>query len=207
MLFNNLRDRFFQLSLLTFVMGFGVSHPANALDFNLTWTGTDAFGAGTSSLTGTFSGVDLDSDGVLEGGNLSGGNEVTAFDITFSNTNEGTLATYNLSQLLSFNPSFNFNYDIASGNVLQSGNANSSTGFAIGDGDLGYLLDTTAGSGISFTDFNNFTANDQFGTLSATAVPFEFSPMLSLGILGAAFAIRKRYRQEQVKTKAMSQIE
>ncbi|NET69659.1 MAG: hypothetical protein F6K62_00950 [Sphaerospermopsis sp. SIO1G2] len=206
MLLHNLQNRFLQVSLLTIVMGWGVSEPANALDFSLSWNGDGILGGGISSLTGTFSGVDSDSDGILEGGNLFGSNELTAFDITFNNSNEGTLATYNLSELLSFSPDFNFNYNIASGQVLQSGNANSATGFSIGNGVTGYLLDTSAGSGISFADNIDFSSSDLGGTLNATttAVPFEFSQTLSLVILGGAFAMRKSLQRRKIKAVSKS---
>ena len=197
MLLHNLQTRFLQVSLLTIFMGWGVSAPAKALDFSLSWTGTDVFG-GTSSLTGTFSGADNDSDGILRTNNSLGNNELTAFEVTFNNSSQGTLVTYNLSNLLSFSPNFNFNYDIANGEVLQSGNASSATGFSIGiNGE--YLLDTTAGSGITFTNFNNFLLNASGGTLNATPVPFEFSQTLSLVILGGVFAMRKSLQRRKIK--------
>ncbi|MEA5618815.1 hypothetical protein VB711_13340 [Cronbergia sp. UHCC 0137] len=187
-----LNHRLLGVSLLTFVLGFGVSRPASALDFTLNWTGTDAFGNGISSLTGTFTGTDLNSDGIIRGGTLFGANEVTAFNVSFTNANPGSvsLISYNLGQLQSFSPAFNFNYDITSSTVLQSGNAGDNNGFAIGD-NSGYLLDTTLGSGITFTDFANSAADDAGGTLTATPVPFEFSPTLGLLALGGWFGRKK----------------
>jgi len=190
-----LNHRLLGVSLLTFALGFGLSRPASALDFTLNWTGTDAFGNGVSSLAGTFTGTDLDTDGIIEGGSLFGTNEVTAFDISFSNG--GSLVSYNLVQLQGFSSAFNFNYDIASSTVLQSGNAGDSNGFSIGSGS-GYLLDTTLGSGITFTDYVNSAADDAGGTLTATPVPFELDATAGILTLGAIWGVNQ-WRKNRLK--------
>ena len=121
------------------------------------------------------------------------------------------LSTYTFSQFLtpffSFfvrnpgSPNFNFIYDTNSGKVLQSGNPLSSTGFSIGS-DSGYLLESTSGNGINFTDAINFNNDSGLtGSLNATPVPFESSPVAPLTvlpILGLMGFYRQRQRRKMV---------
>jgi hypothetical protein len=170
---------------------------AQALTYQFTWTGNDSYSA-----TGDFSFNNVNNDDFAR----SIDNEFTTFNITFRDNSSNPLATYNLNQMQIFNPAFNFNYDIVNDLVLQSGNSNTLTGFSVGDGDFGFLLNTSAGSEISFGN-NDFSISDFGGTLTATSVPFEFSQALSLGILGAAFAIQKGRKRLQVTKKVLPQLE
>jgi len=180
--------RLFQVSLFAIAMTFGTVSSAHALTFTLNWTGNSG-----ASLTGTFTGTDVDGDDVINGRGTN--NEVTAFDITFRDSTNAELASYNLTQLLGFTPDFNFNYSLVSPvGVLQSGNALSTTGFSIGNG---YLLETTE-SGIEFGDYVNFSANDSGGTLTATPVPFELDATAGILTLGSIWGVNQ-WRKNRLK--------
>jgi hypothetical protein len=177
----------FAIGTITFFGCLQGALSAQAITFEFNWTGDSGYSA-----TGNFNFNDANSDGFARS------NEFTAFNITFRDDVSNSLATYDLNQLQLFTPAFNFNYDIVNNLVLQSGNSDAIDGFSIGDsvgvpGFPGYLLNTSAGSGITFGN-SDFSSSDFGGTFAATPVPFEVSPTSSLGIfiLGAAFAIQKR---------------
>ena len=189
--------RLFQVSLFAITMSFGTVSSAQAIiTFTLNWTGDSG-----SSLTGTFTGTDDNSDGFIKGGNLnSTANEVTAFDVTFRDSLNNILATYTLDdpdpnlRLIDSIPDFNFYYQLSPTpvGVLQSGNALSTTGFSIGS-DSGYLLDTTEGA-IDFTDNVTFN-NDGGGTLTASPVPWETDVLPLIGatiFFGGGMWIKRR---------------
>jgi hypothetical protein len=152
---------------------------AQALTFQLNWTGDGGYSA-----TGDFNFNDANNDGIARS------NEFATFNITFSDNLSNTLATYNLNQLQLFTPAFNFNYDIVNNIVLQSGNSSDLDGFSIGDGDIGYLLNSNGIDGISFGN-SDLSISDFGGTVTATPIPFDFSPGVSFGILVTALAIQK----------------
>ena len=183
-----------QFSLFTMVMTFGLVPSAYAISFNLSWTGNSG-----TKLTGTFEGTDSNNNGLITGGTLNGSNEVTAFNVTFTDSANNAPVTYNLSDLNSptSSPNFNFIYDTNSKKVLQSGDPLSSTGFSIGS-DSGYLLESTSSNGINFTDAINFTYNDIgiTGSLNATPVPSESSPVAPLTVL-PILGLMGFYRQRQ----------
>jgi hypothetical protein len=190
MTLSNSISRLFQASLFTMMLSFGFTPMAHALTNSFSWTGTNG-----NSLTGTFTGIDNDSDGFIRGGNLFGSNEVSAFTVTFLDSGANVLITYNLSELLTFSPSFNFNYQLSPATILQSGNSFDNNGFSIGS-DSGYLLDTTSGT-IGLTDSVDFVNNDSGGTLEVTPIPFEFNPAIGLVLVGSAVALKRLYKKHK----------
>jgi hypothetical protein len=189
--------RLLQVFLFTIAMSLGSVSAAHAIIVNFNWTDSD----NGVTATGTFEGFDNNTnDGFIRGGNLNGNsNEITTFDITFRNSANTLLANYNITDLLSFNPDFNFNYEISTNQILQSGNSFENTGFSIGSSDLGgYLLDTTSGV-IDFTDYNNNTINVSGGTVTATPVPFESNSGLGFVSIGSLWMLnqwrKKRFQK------------
>jgi hypothetical protein len=194
----SLRD-LFKVSLLTIAMSFGTVSSAHAISFTLNWTGTNGI-----SLTGTFTGTDNPDpvtglgDGVIRGGNLNGSNELSDFTITFRDSTNGNLATYDLNTQLISNSSFNFNYQLSPppAGILQAGNATDPNGFSIGISN-GYILDTTSGV-VNFTD-NNFVYFDSGNAaLTATPVPFEFEGSAGILTLGAIWGANQ-WRKNRLK--------
>jgi hypothetical protein len=184
--------RLFKIPLFTLSMSLLGTSSAQAINFySLQWTGLSNF-----SMTGLISGTDLDGNGILQTSNLSSNNEFLSFDVTFKDDLSATLATYNLSALQGFSPTFNFNLQCAdilcttTVSVLQSGNAQTATGFSIGS-NSDYVLDTTSGSGIKLSDFTFNTFGDSGGTLTATAVPFEFDASAGILTLGAIWGVNQ----------------
>ncbi|MBS9388510.1 MAG: hypothetical protein HEQ33_06255 [Dolichospermum sp. WA123] len=180
-----------QFSLFTMVMTFGLVPSAYAISFNLSWTGNSG-----TKLTGTFEGT-ANNDGLI--GTVNGINSITAFNVTFTDYGNNPPVTYNLSDLNSptSSPNFNFIYDTNSGKVLQFGDPLTSTGFSIGL-DSGYLLESTSTNGITFTDLTGQFNNDSgvTGSLNATPVPFESSPVAPLTVL-PILGLMGFYRQRQ----------
>ena len=172
-------------------MTFGLVPSAYAISFNLSWTGNSG-----TKLTGTFEGT-ANNDGLI--GTVNGINSITAFNVTFTDSANNAPVTYNLSDLNSptSSPNFNFIYDTNSKKILQSGDPLTSTGFSIGS-DSGYLLESTSSNGINFTDNISFTYNDIgiTGSLNATPVPFESSPVAPLTVL-PILGLMGFYRQRQ----------
>ena len=170
--------------------------PANGA--TISWEGTQGY-----SMTGDFDFNNLNGDDFAR----TADSEITQFNVTFSDTSNNTLITYDLATLDTFFPEFNFNYQISTGQVLQSGDAGDPNGFRIGDNNAGVILDTTQGSGISFVD-NEFGSTPGFGfggtleaTDEATAVPFEAEGTIGLVFLGSFLW----YRNRKKRKKALSQ--
>ncbi len=177
---------------------------AQALTYQFNWTGENGYSA-----TGDFSFNDLDNDGIARANNSNNFNEFTVFNITFREllTNSlATLATYDLNQLQSLNPTFNFNYDFVNNVVLQTGNFSDADGFSISDGHNGFFLTRNGKDRISFGETDE-TVFDFSGIVTATPIPFEFSPTLSLSILSAVFAIQKGRKRLQFTRKVLPPLE
>ncbi|MBS9383588.1 MAG: hypothetical protein HEQ24_04905 [Dolichospermum sp. BR01] len=179
----------FAISTITFLGCLQGTLSARAITFN--WLGDDSYSA-----TGDFTFNDANNDGFARPG------EFTTLNITFKDSSSATLASYNLDYLQTTTPAFNFNYNIASNSVFQSGDPNASDGFSIGDTTTGYYFSSSPG-GITFSNSDN-SITDFGGTV--TAVPFESSPF-TLGFLVVPFAIRKIFNRLQVKAKTISQAE
>ena len=180
---------------------------ASTITAEINWTADTpgTFSGGTVSLSGIFSANNSDEDDFIRT------DEVTAFNVTFNDSAVGDLATYNLSDLVGFTPDFNFNYEISSNTVLQSGDSNTTTGFSIGSNSE-YLLDTTSGT-INFTDsISGFgSSNASGGTVTATPVPFDVSSGLGIfalgGMLGLRYLHKRSKKQNQATTSTLSNPE
>jgi hypothetical protein len=182
-----------------------VTPSAQAISFtgNLSWQGT---GNGTT-LTGTFSGNDLDSDGFIRG-TATGTNELSLFTVTFTDPSVPASATYNLADLLGFgnynvSTGFLFNYNIASGIISQNAApTDESDGLSIGDFNNGYVLESSlsaAPNNLSLVDSTvNASGGDSGGTLTATPVPFEFEGSAGILTIGAIWGINK-WRKNRIK--------
>lgn len=179
----------FTIGIITFLACLQGSLSAQAITFN--WRGDDGYSA---MVDFTFN--DVNNDGFARTG------EFITFNITLENPSKATLASYDLNYLQTTTPAFNFNYNIASNLVLQSGDSNASDGFSIGDNTTGYYFSSSP-SGITFSNSDN-SITDFGGTV--TAVPFESSPF-TLAFLVVPFAIRKILNWRQVKAKTISQAE
>jgi hypothetical protein len=116
----------FAISTITFLGCLQGTLSAQAITFN--WLGDDSYSA-----TGDFTFNDANNDGFARPG------EFTTLNITFKDSSSATLASYNLDYLQTTTPAFNFNYNIASNLVLQSGDPNASDGFSIGDSFRGMM--------------------------------------------------------------------
>jgi hypothetical protein len=173
---------------------------ASAISLNLNWTGTGDI-SGTYSLTGSFTGAKANADDFLR---FSDG-EISDFTITFRQDPATPLMTYFFSQI-STDPLFNFNYQISTNTILQTGGLTSPTGFSIGISSTGgYSLDSGTGSGLFFND-NTIGGLDfaRGGTLlatPATAVPFEFDASAGILTMGGAFALRRWYKKRKESSK------
>jgi hypothetical protein len=179
----------FTIGIITFLACLQGTLSAQAITFN--WLGD-----GSYSATGDFSFNDANNDGFARK------DEFTTFNITFKDSSSTTLASYDLNYLQTTTPAFNFNYNIASNLVLQSGNSYTPDGFSIGDNTTGYYFSSSP-SEITFS--NSDSSITSFGG-TVTAVPFESSPF-TLGFLVVPFAIRKILNWRQVKAKTISQTE
>jgi hypothetical protein len=180
---------------------------SEAAIFSLSWVGSGGY-----KLTGYFeysgdSSSPNAADGVIRSGNNSGtnGNELTGMSVAFLDPTDTVLATYNLSQLLA-DTTFNFNFDIATQTVLQTGARNSDTGFYIGifgNNSTDYSLSSTdASGGLSFTsgDFLNGPSDTNLtGTLTTQPIPFDFNPATGVVALGTLFATRKVWQKFRAK--------
>ncbi|MDR9402818.1 MAG: hypothetical protein RI580_05200 [Halothece sp. Uz-M2-17] len=178
---------------------------ASTITAEINWTSnTTTLNGGTVSLSGVFSANNSDEDDFIRT------NEITAFNVTFNDSAVGDLATYNLSDLVGFTPDFNFNYEISSNTLLQSGDSNTTTGFSIGSNSE-YLLDTTSGT-INFTDSANFGfSSASGGTVTATPVPFDVSSGLGVvalgGMLGLRYLHKRSKKHNQATTSTLSNPE
>jgi hypothetical protein len=194
----------FAIGTITFLSCLQRTLSAQALTYKFNWTGENGYSA-----TVDFDFNDLDNDAIVRANNSNNFNEFTLFNITFRDLVSNslvTLATYDLNQLQSFNPNFNFNYDFVNNVVLQTGNFSDADGFFIGDGDNGFFLTSNGNDRITFGDTDE-TVFDVGGIVTATPIPFEFSPTLSLGIFSAVFAIQKGRKRLQFTKKALAQLE
>ncbi|MEO3706364.1 hypothetical protein [Trichormus azollae] len=127
----------FAIGTITFLSCLQRTLSAQALTYKFNWTGENGYSA-----TVDFDFNDLDNDAIVRANNSNNFNEFTVFNITFRELVRNslvTLATYDLNQLQSFNPNFNFNYDFVNNVVLQTGNFSDADGFSIGDGDNGFF--------------------------------------------------------------------
>ena len=171
------------LSSTTYLAG---TTSASAFSLNIIWSGTGDV-SGTYSLTGSFTGNNTVVDDFIRSSDI----EISDFVINFRQDPSTPLASYNFAQI-STDPSFNFNYQISTNTILQTGFPGVPTGFSIGNSVNGYSLDSGNGSKLSFNDFT--TAGDKSasgGVLTATPVPFEFETGTGLLILGAWFGRKK----------------
>jgi hypothetical protein len=159
---------------------------SKAIAVTFSWTG-----GGGYSATGNFTYNDANSDNFARTG------EFTSFNITFTDSGNAVLKTYDINQLQLFTSAFNFNYDIINNHILATGNYNTANGFSIGDSQNdglggGYWLYTDF-TGLNDIAFDNGSSGplDSGGTFNTQAVPFEFSPTLGFLILGGWFGGRK----------------
>jgi hypothetical protein len=210
MLTSKLARSFFPLSLLAYLIGLAITPSAQSISItgNLSWTGL-----GSTTVTGAFTGSDLNSDGYITGSVVPSANELSAFTVSFTDpSNSGSAQTYTLSQLLSFSnynisSGFLFNYNIATHAVSQTGLPTDLTNglsigdpLAIGDPNSGYLLESTGNTSpnnLSLTDNINFNG-DSGGTVTATPVPFEFDATAGILTLGAIWGVNQ-WRKNRVK--------
>jgi hypothetical protein len=202
---SKLVHKLFPLSVFAYFISLVVTPSAQAISFtgNLSWQGT---GNGTT-LTGTFSGNDLDSDGFIRG-TATGTNELSLFTVTFTDPSVPASATYNLADLLGFgnynvSTGFLFNYNIASGIISQNAApTDESDGLSIGDFNNGYVLESSlsaAPNNLSLVDSTvNASGGDSGGTLTATPVPFEFEGSAGILTIGAIWGINK-WRKNRIK--------
>jgi hypothetical protein len=202
---SKLVHKLFPLSVFAYFISLVVTPSAQAISFtgNLSWQGT---GNGTT-LTGTFSGNDLDSDGFIRG-TATGTNELSFFTVTFTDPSVPASATYNLADLLGFgnynvSTGFLFNYNIASGIISQNAApTDESDGLSIGDFNNGYVLESSlsaAPNNLSLVDSTvNASGGDSGGTLTATPVPFEFEGSAGILTIGAIWGINK-WRKNRIK--------
>jgi hypothetical protein len=201
---SKLVHKLFPLSVFAYFISLVVTPSAQAISFtgNLSWQGT---GNGTT-LTGTFSGNDLDSDGFIRG-TATGTNELSLFTVTFTDPSVPASATYNLADLLGFgnynvSTGFLFNYNIASGIISQNAApTDESDGLSIGDFNNGYVLESSlsaAPNNLSLVDSTvNASGGDSGGTLTATPVPFEFEGSAGILTIGAIWGIK--WRKNRIK--------
>ncbi len=184
------------LSFITYLAG---TASASAISLNLNWTGTgDTDPTDIYSLTGSFEGNDNNADGFIRDGFIRSG-EITGFNINFFK-NSTILASYNFSTISS-DGQFNFNYEIATNTILQTGDLASLTGFSIGDSSTGgYSLDTGITSPVilSFNDNTGGLNSANGGTLTAMPVPFEFEGSAGILTIGAIWGINK-WRKNRIK--------
>ena len=202
---SKLVHKLFPLTVFAYFISLVVTPSAQAISFtgNLSWQGT---GNGTT-LTGTFTGNDLDNDNFIRG-TATGTNELSFFSVTFTDPSVSASATYNLEYLLglgNYNGStgFLFNYNTVSGIVSQNAAPTDvSDGLSIGNGSTGYLLESSTSSApnnLSLVDATvNATGGDSGGTLIATPVPFEFEGSAGILTIGAIWGINK-WRKNRIK--------
>ena len=176
------------LSFTTYLAG---TASASAISLTLNWTGTGDV-SGTYSLTGSFTGNNTVVDDFIR----SSDGEITDFVINFRRDPSTPLASYNFTQI-STDPSFNFNYQISTNTVLQTGNPLDSTGFSIGNSVDGYSLDSGTGTSLSFND-NTGSGLDTATGGNLTAVPFEFEGSAGILTIGAIWGINK-WRKNRIK--------
>ncbi len=170
------------ISILSSLASLGFTTPANALSANLSWTGSNYY-----YLTGSFSYVNTNPDDFIR----SSDNEITSFQVSFYDNNNTLLTNYNLTQLLAAPSSFNFNYQISTGQILKTGASNTQNGFSIGsnpNGSSGYVL-YSAGGAISLLDIAQNFPLDKNGTLTTATVPFDFDSNVGLTVLGCFWGI------------------
>jgi hypothetical protein len=186
-------NKFLSVLVLSFTTLVAGTNPSSALTSSLSWTGNGLIEPSqTYSLTGSFTGNDNNNDGFIRSSN----NEITGFDISFFKNPSTSLFTYNFSEITN-DPSFSFNYQINNNTVLQTGTTQTPLlSLSIGNSVNGYSLDSFTGSGLSFNDFAFGLDDATGGTLTAaiaTPIPFEFSPIGGLLVLGA-WGVRKRLK-------------
>jgi hypothetical protein len=187
------------LSFTVYITGISA---ANALTSSLSWTGADPFTSQTYTLTGAFTGSDLNNDGFIRS---STANEITDFNISFFKDPATLLASYNFAQITG-DSVFNFNYQISNNTILQTGILGDLNGLSIGNSNDGYSLDSFQFSTLGTLIFNDYTSgfdSGSGGTLIAdpipqTSVPFEMDARLGLVALGA-LCICDRLKRQFVK--------
>ncbi len=172
--------------------------PANAID--LSWQG-DQFGY---SLEGEFDFNNTNGDDFARASD----GEITQFDVTFFDPFDTEIITYDVATLQGFFPSFNFNYQISTQEILQTGDPGDPDGFRIGSIN-GILLDSNLGTGIALFDggFGSLPGSDTGGVLEAsvtnggsdpgTPIPFELEGTMGLMVLGGFLWYRNRRKASQ----------
>ncbi len=179
------------VSFTTYLAG---TASASAISLNLNWTGTGADPTDIYSLTGSFTGTDLNSNGFIR--SIETG-EITDFTLNFFK-NSAPLVSYNSATILN-DGQFNFNYEIVTNTILQTGNLADPTGFSIGaPNSSGYSLDSFDGSTLNFNDNTGGSDFASGGTLTATPVPFEFEGSAGILTIGAIWGINK-WRKNRIK--------
>lgn len=182
---------------------------ADAAMFNLSWQGSDSYSA-----TGSFS-----FDDALQG-QLIAKNELDSFNISFFDASNTLLQSFNYSNPAS-EPELNFNFNSATGTILQSGTYDSATGFDLGiNYNVGQTgLDFYTASGAASYPLGTIILEDNLapqgcdidappglcntlssgGTLVATAVPEPTAVLglLALGAIGAGSAFKKKLASNQ----------
>lgn len=168
--------------------------------YQVTWTGSEGY-----KVVITFNGTDADNDGYIRGrgsdpSQISGGysNEITAWTIAFYQ-NETSLQVYNWAQQQQ-RPDFNFNYDIATGQVIASDTWSTDTGVNVGFHTgtvVGVLYNLASQSNQIIMDLPNqelstsYWGNTQFARNSAPTLdvngyfvmPFQSPPDGTVGNL------------------------
>jgi hypothetical protein len=185
------------LSFTTYLAG---TASASAISLNLNWTGNGDLG-GTYSLTGSFTGTNSVVDDFIR----SSDNEISGFTLNFQKDPSTPLITYDFNQITT-DPSFNFNYEISTNTIFQTGGPIGSpsalTGLSIGNSVNGYSLDSFAsasnGGNLTFNDNTGGFDSATGGTLTATAVPFEFEGSAGILTIGAIWGINK-WRKNRIK--------
>ncbi|BAZ31322.1 hypothetical protein NIES4074_37940 [Cylindrospermum sp. NIES-4074] len=183
------------IGILGWIASLSFTAPATALS----WTGDANY-----YLTGSFSFNNINLDDFVR----SSDNELTSFQVSFYDNKNNLLDSYNLTQLL-VEQNFNFNYQISTAQILQTGAANALDGFSIGknpNGASGYVLETSGGA-IYLTDVANNFPLDNNGTLTATTVPFHINSNLHLTVFGCFWVINIMYRKKLLTRKNNTSID
>jgi hypothetical protein len=189
--------------VLSFTAYLAGTASASAISLNLNWIGTGDV-SGTYSLTGSFTGNNTVVDDFIR----SSDNEISDFTLIFRrDADPTTLATYDFNQITT-DSSFNFNYQISTNTILQTGGSAGSpsglTGLSIGNSSGGYSLDSFSfdlnGGKLTFNDNTGALPPDSAngGNLTATAVPFEFDGSAGILTLGAIWGVNK-WRKNRIK--------
>jgi hypothetical protein len=202
-MFSNIGRRLFPASFCTILISLVAASSAHAISLTLSWTGT-----GGNTVTGSLTGTDINSNGIIDG--TFGLNEWTGpSSFTFTDNATPNSINYTVTELLDFGAyygsgnGFRFNYNLAIGTVEQTGDPSTGVGLSIGDLRItgaGYGLESSTGI-LQFSDTINFTGNDSGGTLTATAVPFEFDGSAGMAIVGGVFVLNRWYKKRKSSVK------